>query len=121
MSSVTAASPGFDGYNEPADVQIHPDGQLVFVSNRGEDTVVAFALDTDTGLLAFAHSVSIATSPHPGLAARSITFDESGRFLFVPDRPADRVLTYAVDGRTGAVTSVSETPLPQPAFILATA
>ncbi|MCU1481843.1 MAG: hypothetical protein JWQ19_2629 [Subtercola sp.] len=117
LASRSATTPGFEGRNEPADIAVHPNGKFVFLNNRGEDTVVAFSVDLETGELAYVDSAPVAASPDPGFAARTVTFDPSGRFLLVGDRPADRVLVYAVDAETGEMSPAGSVLVPGAAAI----
>jgi 6-phosphogluconolactonase len=118
LSSVRSTTASYVGMNEPADVQVHPGGRFAYVNNRGEDSVVGFEIDRSTGELTYIDMARLASSVHPGLAARSLKFDPSGRFLLVADRPANRVLTFSVDDETGQLTKVASAEVRQPAFIL---
>ncbi|MER6224884.1 lactonase family protein [Streptomyces sp900105755] len=117
LDQVPTVAPDHRGLNEPAEVRVHPNGRFVYVNNRGEDSVAWFRV-ADDGTLTRAGDVRIARSLHPGVAARSFTFDPSGTFLLVADRPADLVRSYAVDGHDGALSPLTETRVPQPAFIV---
>jgi 6-phosphogluconolactonase len=107
----------YQGLNEPADVRVHPDGTLVYVNNRGEDSVAWFRVGPDGALSRLGH-VTISRSVHPGLAARSFAFDPSGSFLLVADRPAGLVRSYAVDAGTGDLRPLTEAAVSNPAFIV---
>jgi 6-phosphogluconolactonase len=113
MSTVTGT---YSGRNEPADVRVHPNGDLVYVNNRGEDSVAWFRA-TDDGHLTRLGAEPLALSIHPGVAARSFSFDPSGNFMLVADRPAHLVRSYAVCPNSGALTSLTEVAVPDPAFI----
>ena len=107
----------YQGPNEPAEVRVHPGGALVYVNNRGEDSVAWFRAGTDGELSRLGH-VSISRSVHPGLAARSFAFDPSGSFLLVADRPANLIRSYAVDVETGDLRPLTEVAVADPAFIV---
>ncbi|WP_343227978.1 lactonase family protein [Stakelama flava] len=113
VSTVTA---GYRGTNEPAEVRVHPGGGLVYVNNRGEDSLAWFRIEPD-GHLTRQGAVTLSPSVHPGLAARSFTFASDGSFLLVADRPADLVRSYSVNPDTGALTWLTQTSVPDPAFI----
>jgi 6-phosphogluconolactonase len=113
LSTVTAA---FSGTNEPAEVRVHPNGDFVYVNNRGEDSLAWFRVDS-AGQLTRQGAVSLAPSIHPGLATRSFTFDPSGTFMLVADRPAHLVRSYSVCLDSGALTSLTQVSVPNPAFI----
>ncbi|MFQ8432383.1 lactonase family protein [Amaricoccus sp. W119] len=112
-SSVAAE---FEGLNEPADLRLHPNGGFVYVNNRGEDSLAWFSI-AEGGQLRREGHVPLAKSVHPGLAARSFAFDPAGSFVLVADRPANAVLAYRVDPRTGGLTRIGETPVSSPAFV----
>lgn len=103
--------------NEPADVRVHPAGNVVYVNNRGEDTLAWFQVDS-AGRAHRAGDVRLADSIHPGLAARSFAFDPAGRLLLVADRPANLLRGYAVDPASGDLTPVVDLAIPQPAFVV---
>ncbi len=105
----------YNGRNEPAEVRVHPNGSLVYVNNRGEDSVAWFRAGPD-GELSRAGHVSLARSVHPGLAARSFAFDPSGSFLLVADRPANLVRSYAVDA-SGHLRPLTQAAVSSPAFV----
>lgn len=107
----------YQGRNEPAEVRVHPGGALVYLNNRGEDSVAWFRAGRD-GELSRLGYVSISRSVHPGLAARSFAFDPSGTFVLVADRPADLVRSYAVETETGSLRPLTEVAVSNPAFIV---
>jgi 6-phosphogluconolactonase len=113
---VSTVDDTYIGLNEPADVRVHPDGQFVYVNNRGEDSVAWFSVGQSGELTRRGH-VSISKSIHPGLAARSFAFDPTGNFVLVADRPANLVRSYAVDRSNGCLHALTEAPVRDPAFI----
>jgi len=98
-------------------VRVHPRGGIVYVNNRGEDSLAWFHVDAD-GSLSRAGDVRVAPSIHPGLAARSFCLDPEGSLLLLADRPANLVRGYAVDATDGSLTQVTELAVAQPAFVL---
>jgi 6-phosphogluconolactonase len=107
---------GFKGRNEPATLQVHPNGRFVYMNNRGEDTIVWFSISTD-GHLKKAGSVSVSKSDDPAGATRCMTLSPDGAFLLVPDRPADVVRSYTVDADDGSLKAITEVPVQNPVFI----
>jgi 6-phosphogluconolactonase len=107
---------GFTGRNEPATVQVHPNGKFVYMNNRGEDTIVWFSISAD-GHLKKAGKVSVSKSDDPAGATRCMTMSPSGAFLLVPDRPADVIRSYAVDANDGSLKALTEVPVQNPVFV----
>ncbi|GHW45582.1 6-phosphogluconolactonase [Vibrio cholerae] len=102
--------------NEPADIRVHPNGRFVYLNNRGEDTLVWFAV-SENGKLERKGSETLAKSIHPGLAARSFTFTEDGHYIYLADRPANAVKIYSVDEMNGSVKLINIVEVPQPAYV----
>jgi len=117
LHSVTTLGQPCDRCNEPAEVRVHPFGKFVYVNNRGEDTLAWFEFD-DEGRLQRKGDVPLAASIHPGLAARSFTFDPTGEFMLVADRPANLVRSFSVSRETGALVLQAEIAVPDPAFVV---
>jgi 6-phosphogluconolactonase len=107
---------GFTGRNETATVQVHPSGRFVYMNNRGQDDVVWFSV-SDDGHLTRAGSVQLSRCEDPKDATRAMTLAPNGRFLLVPDRPADIVRSYGVDPDDGSLTALAELPIENPVFI----
>ena len=118
LTSVPSTSPSWQGYNEPADIVAHPNGKLVFLNNRGEDTVAAFSFDAQSNELQHVASAPLAQSPNPGFAARKLALDSEGRLLYVVDRPAHKVHVFEIDAESGAMTAHSEVNVSAPVFVM---
>lgn len=110
-------APTYTGPNEPAEVRVHPGGGFVYVNNRGEDSVAWFRIGPGGELSRLGH-VPLAPSIHPGLAARNFTFDPSGAFVLVADRPANLLRSYAVDTQDGSLHPLTDAPVANPAFVV---
>lgn len=108
---VTAASPeGTTPNNHPADIHVAPSGRFLYVSNRGDDTIVVFAIDAATGQLNPVQTVQTG-----GRAPRNFVIDPSGRFLLVANQRSDLIVGFRVDTASGRLTptgSTIEVPVP---------
>ncbi|MFB8272925.1 beta-propeller fold lactonase family protein [Streptomyces sp. NPDC055955] len=96
---------------------MHPGGELLYVNNRGEDSLAWFRIAGDGKLTRIA-DVKLAASLHPGVAARSFAFaPPSGEFLLLADRPADLVRSYRVNAGDGSLTPLAEERVAQAGFV----
>ncbi len=84
---------GFQGKNSTGSVRVHPAGKAVYVSNRGHNSIAAFAVDTGTGLLSPLGWVPSQPIPRP----LGITRD--GRFFFSGSDESGRLSSYRIDER----------------------
>ena len=113
----TTVAPGFSGRNELATVQVHPDGKLVYVNNRGEDTIVCFKIAAD-GKLTKSYSLPVGECPADRKdAIRDMQLSKDGSFMLVPVRPDDVLRSYAVNQDTGELSAITEVPVENPVYI----
>lgn len=93
-----------------ADVHVHPSGRFIYGSNRGHDSIVAFAVDPRTGRLSY-----IAHEATRGKWPRNFAVDPTGKYLLVANQNSDSVVTFEIDqqsGRLQATGQVTEIPMP---------
>jgi 6-phosphogluconolactonase len=108
--TVSTLPPDFSGPNSCADVHVHPSGRFVYGSNRGHDSVVAFAIDQSTGKLNL-----IAHESTRGKWPRNFAVDPAGAFLLVANQRTDNVVSFRIDQQTGKLTATGQTTeIPSP-------
>jgi 6-phosphogluconolactonase len=104
-----------DSFKDPstaAEIAVRADGKFLYVTNRGEDSVVVYAIDAKSGELTFKQCVASG-----GKVPRYFSFDPSGKWLVVSNQEGGTVVVFAVDTRTGELTRKSELQLPRPMAI----
>ena len=92
--------------NHCSDVQIHPNGRFVYGANRGHDSVVIAAIDTEAGRLSL-----VGHHPGAGRTPRHLAIDPSGRFLVVANQNSDTVAIFAIDPDEGTL-SIAPVAMP---------
>ncbi len=86
-------------HGNPAFVAADPQGRVVYTSNDGDNTLSAYTVDTMTGLLTLATTISVATAP------RGIAVDPQARYLAVVGT-AGALTMCQLDAVTGLPTAV---------------
>jgi 6-phosphogluconolactonase len=90
---------GFTGKDTAAEVWVHPSGAWVVGSNRGDDSLVVFAVDPATGKMTLKGHTKAG-----GVAPRDFAFDPSGSFLYVANQKTSGVAAFRFDARDGSLT-----------------
>jgi 6-phosphogluconolactonase len=81
-----------------AEVQVHPSGKFLYVSNRGHDAIAIFTIDQTTGKLTPTGHQST-----QGKTPRNFGIDPSGKFLLAANQGSDTVVIFQIDPATGAL------------------
>lgn len=94
--STTAA--GHSGPNTTAEIAASPCGRFLYVSNRGQDSIVQFVVSPGSGLLTYA-----ATFPTGGTRPRFFTLGPRGLHLYVANQDSDEITVFHIDQGTGSL------------------
>ena len=113
IDSSSTLPKGWTGENFPADIHIDPLGSVVYVSNRGHNTIAVFSVAKRTGALALRQVI-----PTEGDWPRNFALDPTGRWLLVANQRSGSVVVLARDPKSGLLTSTKQQlQIPNPACV----
>jgi len=110
LQTVSALPKDFGGYNDAAELQVHPTGKFLYASNRGHDSIAVFAIDAATGALTPVEYVAT-----QGKTPRNFAIDPTGSYLFAANQDSNNIVIFRIDPQTGRLTptgQVLEAPSP---------
>src|SRR5207253_5746589 len=81
--------------NSTAEIVVHPNGQHVFVSNRGHNSIAIFKVSDDGSLTPSGHITGDINVP------RNFNLDPSGRWIFVANQEGNSVTVFHWDAEKG--------------------
>jgi 6-phosphogluconolactonase len=112
---VKTIAPGFPAAkNTAAEVAISPDGNFLYASNRGEDTLVVFAIAPGDGTLSLVQRISCG-----GKTPRHFTLSPDSRWLLCGNQDSGSITIFRRDGGTGRIGGpVQSVALDSPMFTL---
>jgi 6-phosphogluconolactonase len=96
LQTISTLPADFKGFNTCAEIQVHPNGKFLYGTNRGHNSLAAFAIDIDTGRLTFIECASTR-----GKMPRNFTFDPGGKWILLSNHDSDNAVVFRVDDRTG--------------------
>jgi 6-phosphogluconolactonase len=100
--------------NTAAEVAVSSDGNYLYASNRGEDSLVVFSIAPTDGALGFVQRISCG-----GRTPRHFTLDPSGRWLLCGNQDSATVTIFRRDGGSGRIGGPTQTiPLDSVMFTL---
>jgi 6-phosphogluconolactonase len=102
VSTLPAGHPGTS--TSCAEVAVHPSGKFVYGSNRGHDSIVAFAVNAKSGGLNY-----VAHEPTGGKTPRHFAIDPTGQWLLAENQASDNVVVFRIDLQSGRLSSTGQT------------
>ncbi|MBS0204884.1 MAG: lactonase family protein [Planctomycetes bacterium] len=98
LQTLSTLPAGFTGENSTAETVVHPSGKMVYVSNRGHDSIALFQIDPATGKL-----TALGHTPTGGRTPRNFNVDPTGTFLLVANQSSSDVTVFRIEA-TGTLT-----------------
>jgi len=112
--TVTTLPDHFTGKNWCADLAITPDGQFLYGTNRGHDSIAAYRIGK-RGVLE-----PIAITPSGGKSPQNLEITPDGRMLLVANMSGGNVAVFRINTSTGELSkSATRYPIAHPACIVA--
>jgi 6-phosphogluconolactonase len=96
IETVSTLPPKFDGQNTTAEIAVHPNGQFLYGSNRGHDSIAVFEIDRNTGKLTYVEHQSTG-----GRTPRHFELTPRGERLIIANQNTDNMLVCQVAPKTG--------------------
>ncbi len=109
IQTVETLASDYEGERACADIHLSEDGRFLYGSNRGENTIVIFTVDRNTGELMLVGREGV-----QGDWPRNFTIDPSGNFLLVANQRSDNITVFKRDAEQGTLEFLNEIALPSP-------
>jgi 6-phosphogluconolactonase len=110
IQTVSTLPANWSGENTCAELQLSPDGNFLYGSNRGHDSIVSYSVDHAAGKLSLIEHVSTG-----GKTPRNFVIDPTGTILLAANQKSDSIVSFAIDGKTGRLHSTgSKCSVPSP-------
>jgi 6-phosphogluconolactonase len=99
VQSLSTLPPGSEKIGSTAEVVAHPSGRFLYGSNRGHDSIVAYAIDGVGGQLRY-----LENEPIRGKVPRNFIVSPSGKWLLAAGQQSGTVTVFAIDDASGELT-----------------
>lgn len=103
LQTISTLPEGDSTQNIAACIRLHPNGRLLFASNRGHDSIAVYRIGED-GLLAL-----LCIHKTGGQTPRDFAITPAGDFLVVGHQDSHDLTVFAIDAQSGALSEVSRT------------
>ncbi len=114
VQTLSTLPTGYTGANSCADIHVSPDGNFLYASNRGHDSIVSYRIDPKTGSLQFIEHV-----PTGGKTPRNFVIDPTGSYLLAANQRSDSIVVFAIDRDTGKLSAAGQSvSVPSPVCLL---
>jgi 6-phosphogluconolactonase len=98
FQSLSTLPQGFTGKNKAADIHLTPNDRFLYASNRGDESISGYAIDSVSGTMTSMGFFATEKTP------RSFDIDPSGHFLYAGGQGSGKLAAYRIHATTGQLT-----------------
>lgn len=95
----------FTAENTTAEVALHPNGEFLYGSNRGHDSIAIFRIGSDAD--GRRRLTRVGTHSTHGRTPRHFAIDPSGAFLIAANQESDTLVCFRINAETGLLMDTS--------------
>lgn len=103
VQSIPALSDGSKSTSAAAEIVVGPSGKFLYASNRGDDSIAVFKIDSAKGTLAPVQHIST-----QGKTPRNFAIEPAGNWLIAANQDSNSVVTFRIDKETGRLTATGQ-------------
>ncbi len=113
VQNLSTMDANFEGKSFCADIHLSKDGQFLYGSNRGENSIAIFKINKKSGEI---HKIqTISTN---GDWPRNFTLSPNGNYLLVANQRSNNISVFSIDKKSGNITFLHSLDTPTPACLL---
>jgi 6-phosphogluconolactonase (cycloisomerase 2 family) len=102
LQTLSTLSAGYQGKKSAGEILVSADGTRLYLSNRGEDTIIAYAVDAGTGRLSELQRIASG-----GKQPWHLALSPEGRWLLAANEASNAVKVFAVDRSSGRLAATA--------------
>lgn len=95
-------------------IKMTPDGRILYVSNRGHDSLATYLVDEQTGMLTLS-----SIQKTGGKIPRDFEITPDGAHMIVAHQSSDDAVLFSIDSRDGAIAPIEKIDVPTPICVRA--
>jgi 6-phosphogluconolactonase len=113
LQTLSTLPPTFKGNNTTAEIQVHPNGKFLYVSNRGHESIAQYDIVENGTLTAKSFAPTLGKTP------RNFCIDPTGTFLLAANQGSNSVVVFRINQTTGELEPTgSKVTVSQPVCVL---
>lgn len=102
--TISTLPANFTGENTVAEIVLDATGKFLYVSNRGDNSIALYNIDSEDGSLTPVQWISSG-----GKTPRSFEIDPTGHWLFAANQNSDNIVLFRIDQASGKLSQTSQT------------
>lgn len=102
QQTISTLPADFDGVTHTADVKITPNGNFLYGTNRGHDSIACYRIGDDGRL------TLIKIEPSLGKGPQNLLITPDGQWVICANMPGNNVVVFQINSATGELTATGE-------------
>ncbi len=115
IQTIDSNSRNYTGIKLGAAIKIHPNNRFLFTSDRGNNSINLFSINSSDGKLSYSNSFDC-----HGNCPRDFSISNDGKFLICANLESNNISIFSINEFNGTLTHIQTTAVPCPSCILFT-
>lgn len=111
--TITTLPPDFKEFSKAADIHISDDGNFLYASNRGHNSMVVFSVNTKNGKLALIDFQSVL-----GKSPRNFSISPNNKFIIVANQDSNTLISFKRNNMNGKLEFIDKIEAFSPVCVL---
>lgn len=103
LGTISTMPKDYKGYNDCAELMMHPSGKFLYGSNRGHNSITVFSIE-----MVKSAPKPIQHVPTEGKEPRGFGIDPTGSYLIAGNQNSDTLVVFRIDAKTGRLTPTGQ-------------
>lgn len=112
IQTISSLPANYSGKKSGAAIRIHNDGKFLYTSDRANNSISLFLINSQDGCLTYIETISC-----EGLSPRDFQLDPTGNFLLCANENSDNISIFSIDQITGVLAFIKSENIPTPTCI----
>ncbi len=112
IQSISTLPKDFQGKNSGAEIHIGNQGNFLYASNRGDNSIVTYKIDKKSGKLEVLEFTST-----KGATPRNFTISPDGNYMYAGNQDSSNILVFKIEKSSGKLTKIQDIEAPTPVCI----
>ena len=102
IQNISMLPEGYSGTSNAAAIKIHPNGNFLYASNRGHNSIAVYEIASDGSLVFVEHETAGINFP------RDFGISPDGKYMIIANQKGTSVISLEIDESTGELTNTGE-------------
>lgn len=113
IQTISSTDENYNGEKLGAAIKVHPNGKFLYTTDRGNNTLNLFSINSSNGTLTYVKSYDT-----EGKCPRDFSIDPEGQYLICANKDSNNISLFSINSNDGDLKFIETAYVPSPSCII---